>query len=147
MISVRRAVDSDIAGLCEVFRRASWSNEGDRPLLTEHPEFLEWSGDPAREGRTIVAVDDGVLVGFVSTLGDGPVIEIEDLFVDPDWMRQGAASLLIESAAAAARAAGHTRLVVDGNAHALAFYRHAGFVGEHEVALDHGSATRMHRDL
>lgn len=147
MVSVRRAVDADIAALCEVFRRASWSNEGDRPLLTEHPEFLEWSGEPAREDRTIVAVDGDVPVGFVSTLSDGPVIEIEDLFVDPDWMREGVASLLIESAAAEARAAGHTRLVVDANAHALAFYQHAGFIGEHEVALEHGSATRMHRDL
>src|SRR5438045_1787248 len=100
--AVRPATDGDVEALAEVFRRASWSNVGDRPLFAEHPEFLEWSGDPAREGRTHVAVDGQTLVGFVSVIDRGAELEIEDLFVDPDWMRRGVASRLIEGVASAA---------------------------------------------
>jgi ribosomal protein S18 acetylase RimI-like enzyme len=140
-MSVRQATADDVPRLKEIFSLAAWSNEGDRPLLTEHPEFLEWSGDPAREGRTRVAAIDGQLVGFLSTIDNGDTTEIEDLFVDPAWMRRGVATALVDDAANA-----HGALVVDANRHALAFYESAGFVIEGEVALDVGTALRMRRD-
>ena len=140
---IRKAEPDDIPRLQEIFRRSSWSNVGDRALLREHPEFLVWSGEPALEGRTTVAVVDGVLAGFVSTIDHGAEVEIEDLFVDPDFMRRGIASELIAIVAAATQ----QRLIVDANFHALDFYRHAGFVAVAEVTLEHGSATRMHRDV
>ena len=108
--------------------------------MTEHPEFLEWSGEPAREGRTRVATCDGELVGFLSFIDNEEATEIEDLFVDPDWMRRGVATALIEDAAAT-----HGVLVVDANRHALAFYESAGFLIEGEVALEVGTALRMRR--
>ena len=144
---VRPARPEDVPRLREIFRRAAWSNVEDRPLFAEHPEFLEWSGDAARSGRTRVGAVDGEVAGFVSTVTSGDVVEIEDLFVDPTWMRAGVATALIGDAVATARRAGCSQLAVDGNEHALAFYRSVGFVVEREVALEHGTAIRMHLDV
>lgn len=146
-INIRLAVAADVAALASVFRRASWSNVEDRPLFAEHPEFLEWSGEPAREGRALLAEIDETVVGFVSMIPNGVESEVEDLFVDPDWMRRGVAQALIERVVQKARTAGIRRLVVDANFHALDFYRSAGFVPDHEVTLEHGTAMRMHLDV
>ena len=144
--SVRGARPGDIERLREIFRAAAWSNTGDRPLLTEHPEFLEWNGLPAREGRTHVAVLGEDLVGFISTIARPDAWEIEDLFVDPAWMRRGVATALVEHVVALAHAARCGSLVVDANSHALAFYRSVGFDGATEVPTEGGvAALRMCR--
>jgi tRNA(Arg) A34 adenosine deaminase TadA/GNAT superfamily N-acetyltransferase len=142
-ISIRNAVADDLAALQAVFRRASWSNERDRPLFDTHPEFLHWSGRAIGEGRTVVAVVDGRAVGFASIVPAGESVELEDLFVDPDRMRRGVARALIVSVADRARAIGARRVEVDANEHALGFYCSAGFVAERSVALTHGTAIRM----
>jgi GNAT superfamily N-acetyltransferase len=142
-ILVRTALAGDVTALKVVFRRSSWSNVDDRPLLTVHPEFLELSPLPIREGRTRVAEVGGRIVGFTSVTRAADVVELEDLFVDPDFMRRGIAQALIADVADRARAAGAQRVEVDGNDHAHAFYRSAGFVAGERVTLEHGSATRM----
>lgn len=142
-ILVRRAVEGDFAALQDVFRRASWSNKHDRPLLAAHPEFLELSPVAVSEGRTHVATLGGSVVGFTSVIDHGDVVELEDLFVEPDVMRRGVGRALIDDVVARARAGGAQRLEVDGNDHALDFYASVGFVARERVALDHGSATRM----
>jgi ribosomal protein S18 acetylase RimI-like enzyme len=138
MPHVRAATPADVPRLCEVFREASWSNVGDRELLTAHPEFLEWSGDPAREGRTWLAEVDGLVAGFVSIIDRGDELEVEDLFVDPAYMRRGVATALID-------ALPPQTLSVDANSHALEFYKSVGFEIEGEAKLEYGSAFRMRR--
>jgi GNAT superfamily N-acetyltransferase len=70
---------------------------------------------------------------------------LEDLFTDPDWMRQGVATALIDDAVERARLNGIPRIEVTGNTHALAFYESAGFVRDGEVVTPFGStAVRMH---
>jgi ribosomal protein S18 acetylase RimI-like enzyme len=146
-LAVRAAAATDIPRLAEIFRDASWSNVDDRPLFDEHPEFLDWSGEPAREGRTLLAEVDGVVAGFVSTVDGDRVVELEDLFVDPAFMRRGVATALVDAAAERARDAGAATLSVDANQHAVAFYKSAAFEIEGEIALDHGVAIRMTRPL
>ena len=124
MITVRPATAADVPRLAEIFRAAAWSNVGDRPLFDEHPEYLEWSGDPAREGRGVLAEVDGVIAGFASTRALDGAVDVEDLFVDPVWMRRGIATALMNEVF---RLAGAARVVVDANPHALAFYERAGF--------------------
>jgi GNAT superfamily N-acetyltransferase len=131
--------------LREVFRQASWSNEGDRPLLTRHPEFLEFSDNAVREGRTQVAILGGQVVGFYSIVPSETVAELEDLFVDPEWMRRGVGTALVEHAVAASRLSGLAELAVNANSHALAFYRRVGFMESGPVPLEHGTAIRMRR--
>jgi GNAT superfamily N-acetyltransferase len=77
----------------------------------------------------------------LSTIDNADTTEIEDLFVDPEWMRRGVATALVADAAAT-----HGALAVDANRHAVAFYESAGFVIEGEVTVEVGTALRMRRD-
>lgn len=145
---IRDAVLADIDALADVYRRSSLSNEGDRALIAAHPEFLVFADVSVRTQRTRVAVDgDDHVLGFATTLVAGDVDELEDLFVDPDWMRRGIASDLIGDVARRARDRGATRIEVTANEHALAFYLHVGFVQDGEAQTQGGPQPRMHLDL
>jgi GNAT superfamily N-acetyltransferase len=147
VVEIRTAVESDLPRLRAVFRDSSWSNEGNRELLVEHPEFLELSADAVREGRTRAAAINGNIVGFASLADATGRLELEDLFVDPAFMRQGVGRALIRDVAEQARRRGVRRVEVDANDHALRFYEEVGFVALERVALDHGTAMRMTLDV
>ncbi len=147
VVEIRTAVESDLPRLRAVFRDSSWSNEGNRELLVEHPEFLELSADAVREGRTRAAAINGNIVGFASLADATGRLELEDLFVDPAFMRQGVGRALIRDVAEQARRRGVRRVEVDANDHALRFYEEVGFVALERVALDHGTAVRMTLDV
>ena len=147
VVEIRTAVESDLPRLRAVFRDSSWSNEGNRELLVEHPEFLELSADAVREGRTRAAAINGNIVGFASVADATGRLELEDLFVDPAFMRQGVGRALIRDVAEQARRRGVRRVEVDANDHALRFYEEVGFVALERVALDHGTAMRMTLDV
>ncbi|HEY5024503.1 MAG TPA: GNAT family N-acetyltransferase [Acidimicrobiales bacterium] len=141
---IRDAVPADVASLRALFRRSSLSNAGDRANLLAHPDALELSDVAVTEGRTRVVTDiDGQIVGFVTVAPEPGLVELEDLFVDPEWMRRGIGRQLVLDAVASARRAGITRLEVTANHHASAFYRDVGFVLDHEVETRFGPAPRM----
>ena len=149
IVRIRAACASDLPALRDVFRRSSLSNEGDRDLLLARPQVLELADEGITEGRTQVAVGAGdEILGFITTrLLDPCVLEIEDLFVDPDWMRTGVASRLVEYVLATARRQGVRRIELTANPHANAFYRHVGFVQGHESETRLGGAPRMYLTL
>jgi GNAT superfamily N-acetyltransferase len=142
-IAIRPGGPGDVSVLAQVYRRASWSNEGDRTLLCRHPELLQFDDTAVREGRTVVAAAGDLVVGFYSTSTHPPSVELEDLFVDPDWMGRGVGRTLIEDAIAATRRSGYTSIDVDANGHARRFYTVLGFVECGEVPLEYGTAFRM----
>ena len=145
-MTLRKAVPSDSEILSALFRRASLSNEHDRAYLLAHSDVLELSNDGVLEGRTTVAVDPSAsIVGFASRLITEDVIELEDLFVDPQWMRHGVGRTLVLAIAAAARELGFDRLEVTANPHALEFYERTGFVADRVVETEFYPAPRMHR--
>jgi len=144
-VTIRSATADDVTALADVYRRASMANKGDRPLYAEHPELLDWPGDGAREGRTRVAVADGRPVGFATLSFADARADLEDLFVDPDWMRHGIGRALVEDIADVAQLAGWDAIEVDANPHALAFYTDVGFTALGEVAVEYGTGTRMRR--
>lgn len=86
-------------------------------------------------------------MGFATTLVNGACAELEDLFVDPDWMRRGVARRLVADACVSARDSGCTRLEVTANPHAFDFYREVGFVGDATVVTELGSGLRLHIEL
>jgi RimJ/RimL family protein N-acetyltransferase len=102
--------------------------------LLAHPEYLILGPEGLAEGRTYVAEQDGTLAGFATwaeaagTLGTTGAMELEDLFVDPGYMRRGIAMALLDRIAEVLRARGAERLDVAANPHALGFYRAAGFI-------------------
>jgi ribosomal protein S18 acetylase RimI-like enzyme len=148
-ITVRKARTDDQPALQLVFCRASLDNPGDRAELLAHPEALQLSADLISEGRTRVAtLADGTIVGFASTsqVREGSV-ELDDLFVDPDWQRRGAGRRLLEQVVAEASAERATRISVTANGRALDFYRNAGFEVAGRVETAFGVGTRMHMNI
>jgi GNAT superfamily N-acetyltransferase len=149
---LRDAVPGDVPFLQAVFRRSSLSNEGDRDTLLAHPDVLEFSGAAVAEQRTRVATDvEGRIVGFATTAAvttttttdSAGAVELEDLFVDPDWMRRGIGRRLVIDVVEGARRAGVARVEVTANHHALAFYEECGFSYHHDVETRFGPAPRM----
>jgi len=123
------------------------SNRGDRELFASHPELLDWSDLAVQEGRTQVALADGHVAGFATISFSEGLAEVEDLFVDPGWGRQGIGRALIEEIAAVARTTGFTCIEVDANPHALAFYASVDFVAIGEAVVPYGTGIRMRRTL
>jgi N-acetylglutamate synthase-like GNAT family acetyltransferase len=146
IVRIRVACAGDLPALRDVFRRSSLSNEGDRDLLLARPEVLELADEGIVDGRTQVAVGaDDAIVGFITTrVLDAGVLEIEDLFVDPDCMRTGVATRLVEDLLATASGHGVRRIEVTANPHAAAFYRRVGFVKGHDSETRLGGAPRMY---
>ena len=144
---VRTAVAADVAVLQGVFRRAALSNAGDRELLRARPEFLEWSGDAIAGGRVRVAVEDGTVAGFATTLPVEGGLELEDLFVEPDRMRRGVARRLVEDVLDTARAQGVVHVWVTANPHAMAFYTAVGFQPDGTAPTLGGPAPRLRLDV
>ena len=104
-----------LRGDVDVYRRASLSNEGDRPHLLANPAYLELSDAAVLPGRSLVAVVEGRVVGFatVDPVDDG--LELEALFVDPDWMRHRVGTALLAAVAERARRTGLSMITVNAN--------------------------------
>ena len=133
--------------IADLFRTSSLSNEADRPALLANPEALVFDDEPVRAQRTRVALNGERIVGFVTTRPVGDIDELDDLFVDPDWMRRGVARDLVVDAVEVARSRGVRRIEVTANGHARAFYAAAGFVLEEATDTAFGPGYRMHLDV
>jgi GNAT superfamily N-acetyltransferase len=140
---IRLGVPADLPAACAVYRSASLSNAGDRINLLAHPEYLVLGPEGLAEGRTYVAEEEGALAGFATWLHAEGIVELEDLFVDPAWMRRGIATALVSRITQVLRARGVDRLEVTANPHAMGFYRAAGFVDCGVADTAFGAAPRM----
>ncbi len=106
------------------------------------------SDEGVREGRTRVATWTGdQIVGFATTLYVGRALELEDLFVDPDWMRRGVGRRLVLDVVALAGRHEAQRIEVTANPHAMAFYGTVGFVRDGAVETQFGPGLRMHLEV
>ena len=143
---LRDAGLSDMQELQGVFRRASLSNHHDRDPLLRHPGWLVLSENGVREGRMRVAVDQsGAVVGFTTyVIADG-VAGLEDLFVDPQWMRRGVGKALVLDISAQVGELKFDTLEVTANPHAQVVYEHMGFVAVQMVDTEFYRALRMRR--
>ena len=139
---IRLGVPADLPAAAEVYRRASLSNAGDRDNLLAHPEYLVLGSEGLAEGRTHVAVEDGSVVGFATWARGDETVELEDLFVDPDYRRRGIATALVSCIVDVLRARGVRSLEVTANPHAEGFYSAAGFVDFGIVETELGAAPR-----
>lgn len=144
VVRIRTSDARDLPALRRLYRRSSLSNEGDRRVLLAIPHALELPAHNVTQGRTRVAVaDDGTILGFATGLPNGSMLEIEDLFVEPNWMRKGVATRLIADQIAIAKRQQLHRLAVTANPHAYAFYRSVGFTHRHDVQTMFGLGSRM----
>ena len=147
--AIRDATPDEREALRDLHRRSSMVWEEDREKLEAHPEVFGVAATAIAAGRVRVAVDgDGKVLGFsvVADLGDG-VCELEDLFVEPEIMREGVGTALAEDAVAGRRAAGFREMTVIAAARTFAFYEGLGFVVGEPVRTRFGPAARLRRSL
>ncbi len=133
-IQMRLARVGEEAALEALQLRSSLVWEEYREQLLAHPDAIELPTSFITDERVRIADVEGADPG-VATAGFSVVLpvettvhELDGLFVDPAWMRQGIGRVLIADAASIARAAGATTLQVTANPRALPFYRAVGFV-------------------
>jgi GNAT superfamily N-acetyltransferase len=149
IVRIRGAVQGDLPALRRLFKRSSLSNHGDRAALLANPDALVLPADGVAEGRTRVAVTvEGRIVGFATVLPhENSTLELEDLFVDPDWMRQGIATRLLADLIERAKRANVQCMWVTANPHAHDFYRSVGFTHVRTVETAFGAGSRMEMAL
>jgi N-acetylglutamate synthase-like GNAT family acetyltransferase len=145
---IRSAVPGDLGVLRDLFVRSSLANEHDREALLAHPDVLEWEDRGLREGRTrVAATAEGRIVGFATWVRGQDALEVEDLFVDPEWMGRGAGRELVLDLTVTAREQGLARLEVTADRQAAGFYERVGFFSTDEVQTRFGPALRMRLNL
>jgi ribosomal protein S18 acetylase RimI-like enzyme len=140
---IRLGISVDLAVASSVYRCASLSNADDRDYLLARPEYLILGPEGLAEGRTYVAEQDGLVVGFATWAETVGAIELEDLFVDPGHRRRGIATALVSRIAEVVRAQGAERLEVTANPSALGFYRAVGFADCRIAETVFGAPPRM----
>jgi GNAT superfamily N-acetyltransferase len=146
--SFRLAVPAERRALEDLQRRASLVWEEDRDALLANPDAIELPLEQITDGRTIVAENDGELLGFAVVLrrDDGDA-ELDGLFVDPRQWRHGIGRELLEQAERIATSDGAASLWVTANTRALGFYGACGFVTVGEVATRFRPAPRMRKTI
>lgn len=129
-VALRDARPEEAPLLEALQRRASLVWEEDRAVLEAHPDAIRVPPDAIAEQRLRVAAapDTDRPLGFAHLL---PVAEqeceLDGLFVEPDAFGRGLGRLLLQDAAARARAAGARRLFVVSGPGARGFYERHGF--------------------
>jgi ribosomal protein S18 acetylase RimI-like enzyme len=143
---IRRAVISEQKELEALQLRASLTNAGDRDALLAHPDAIELPIDQIATGAVFVSERNGAIVGFAALLPrlDGDV-ELDALFVDPDFRRCGVGRSLVDHCVQIVRAQGSAALCVIGNPHAYEFYSACGFNFMGTIKTRFGSGLLMRK--
>jgi GNAT superfamily N-acetyltransferase len=146
---IRCALTSEQEALSDLHRRSSYVWEEDRIQLQAHPDALGVAWKAIVDGRVRVAAGaDGRLLGFsVWAQATDGVCELDDLFVEPELMRQGIGRALVQDVAQRALLAGYRHLTVVAHPRNFAFYESVGFVTGEPVSTRFGPATRLRRAL
>jgi GNAT superfamily N-acetyltransferase len=127
-ILIRPAVLSEHQALEALQRRASLDNRGDRDALLANPDAIELPPDQIAAAHVFIAEWNGAIVGFYAVLPrEDPEMDLDGLFVEPQFWRHGIGRLLVEHSVVFARAQGAAALHVVGNPHAEEFYQACGF--------------------
>ncbi len=92
-----------------------------RPLLHLEPRDIETA-------EVWVLEEDGEVAGWHRVTVHGAQAELDDLWLEPRWIRTGRGRLLFEHATAMARSHGARILEWDAEPYAAAFYRAMGGV-------------------
>jgi RimJ/RimL family protein N-acetyltransferase len=128
-ILVRPAEEGDRRAVGELFAAVAEERDG---IAAEPPVNVEKWTARVDIGRTLVAVADDELVGFLfvdESFGFGEL----GMMVDAEWRGRGVGSALVAAAIEWARARGLHKLVLGvfpHNTAAIALYRKFGFVEE-----------------
>ncbi|GJM42598.1 MAG: acyltransferase [Ardenticatenaceae bacterium] len=98
-----------------------------------------------KKHRVFVAEEEGHLIGFVRW--NPATFELCSLFVDPDFVRRGVASALMETACQDARACGVTKFWLDASLTAVPFYTATGWQTIKQMMHGELACVRMTKQL
>jgi GNAT superfamily N-acetyltransferase len=145
---LRTARSDDIPRLIDVQRRASFIWETYRDALVAHPEAIDVPAEQVQAGNVrVVTDDDDVPVGFSAIIIRGERVELDGLFVAPEWMRRGLGGALVADVVTRARSAGARRVEVVANPGAVPFYERHGFRQTGTTETRFGPAPRFTLEL
>jgi len=125
-LTLRPAVPTEAESLSGLALRSKGHWGYDEQFLAACRAELTLRPEQCDGVHTVVAERDGRLLGFHRLAGEPPVAELADLFVDPDAIGQGIGAALLADAVGRARALGISRLLIDADPHAEAFYARLG---------------------
>jgi GNAT superfamily N-acetyltransferase len=132
---VRAAEPADIPALMRLKRLLAQAEDSLHAVCATEADWLRDGFGPAAGFCAFVAAAGGAIVGMATcsqrriTGWNGPVILLQDLFVEENFRQHGVASALIARVAAYAKTLGSpiVELTVRADNPAQNFYRHAGF--------------------
>jgi GNAT superfamily N-acetyltransferase len=141
MSKIERPASSDVAWMPERIRPAV-PDDGERLREIAIAAKSYWGYDPARVGEwaavsdysqeglrrkeVYVAEVGGQAVGWAAAIDRGDVLWLDDLWIDPEWMRKGIGTRLFHHAVARGRQLGAVRMEWEAERHALGFYEKIG---------------------
>ena len=132
-VSLRPYLAADARRCAEIFRSsinelaADDYDEGQREAWASRADDEQGFGARLTGALTLLAMINGAVAGFASLKG---AEEIDMLFVDPEFARQGAGGALIEALTKLAQARGAKRLTVDASDSARPLFDRQGFTAE-----------------
>lgn len=117
-------------------------------MLTRHPEAVSIPVDQFTSGMVFVAERGETITGFVALAArsDGGM-ELDGLFVEPAFWKQGIATRLMAAAEVFAASQGSTHVHVIANPRAQNFYERCGFATVGSTELTWRPAALMSKRL
>lgn len=131
---LRTAVPGEAAALSALALRSKAHWGYDAAFLDACRDELTLRDDELAARRTLVAELDGTVVGVGTLEGEPPYGELGMLFVDPAAIGRGVGGALLAALLDRAHDEGFTRLAIDADPNAEAFYLAHGAVRVGEVA-------------
>lgn len=149
-LTVRRAQPSDVEALRALTRRsmAYWPHEA--AYIAEANRLLSLRAEDLARDEGWVVERDGTPVGYYRLTLHDNLAEIEELFLEPEWIGHGIGRKLFEHAVASARRCGCAGLEWDTDANAAGFYLAMGGrqIGTKPSGIEDGEPlTRMRLDI
>jgi GNAT superfamily N-acetyltransferase len=143
-LRIRLAKPHERSELEDLQRRASLALEEYREQLEAEPDAIALPLEQIEHKQVIVADLGDRIAGFAVVLVDDDIAELDGLFVEPDYWRQGVGAALVDVAVHEARCQGLAMMVV-ANPSAQGFYERCGFTLEGVTETRFGPALRMSR--
>ncbi|WP_175886977.1 GNAT family N-acetyltransferase [Burkholderia contaminans] len=133
---LRRAISDDAAEVAEVYLRSRNTLASYAPLAHSEVAVRDWVANMlVPSGNVTVAVNDSRIVGMAAHVVAHGVAWLDQLYVHPEFKRQGNGSALLESVKS--QTVGKLQLYTfQMNRDAAAFYERQGFVA---IAYSDGS--------
>ncbi|HGL6717457.1 GNAT family N-acetyltransferase [Burkholderia contaminans] len=133
---LRRAISDDAAEVADVYLRSRNTLASYAPLAHSEAAVRDWVANMlVPSGNVTVAVNDNRIVGMAAHVVTDGVAWLDQLYVHPEFRRQGIGSALLESVKS--QTVGKLQLYTfQMNRDAAAFYERQGFVA---IAYSDGS--------